>query len=403
MKTTLTKRLVDDLQPALGPAAFEYTVWDSTVQGLGIRVRESGAKVWVFKYSRHGHQAKITLGAYGPLAVDGARKEANIRLGALARGEDPAKAAREAKGAMTLEKACLKFTEEYLPRLSPRSCAEYQRLLDLFIVPKLGKRTLVREIGLSELQALHRSMEKTPRQANFTLAVTSVLLTQCELWEERPPRSNPCYLIQRFKETKRTRALTADELPRFGAALRLAAEHHGAPFVDCIRLLVLTSLRKGEAMRLRWDQVDLNGRRILLGAAEHKTGSAIGAKVIPLGAPALALLRQLHPGDDLVRLCPWVFPGTIAGRPVANIEKAWDTIREEAGLEDVHLHDLRHTFGTQAVNLGQDLKLLSSIMGHTTVKMTERYTHPELAPAQAVADRVSRHIARKMAKKVKSA
>ena len=399
MKTALTKRLVDELQPALGPAALEYTVWDSTVQGLGLRVRESGAKVWVFKFSRHSRQGKATLGPYGALTVDAARKEANLRLAMLARGEDPAKAGREAKGAMKLKSAVEAFEERYLPGLAPSSQRDYKRILHDHILPRLGPHTLVREVGIAEIQAMHRALRETPRLANYAVAVLSVLLTQCERWEERPPRSNPCYLIERFKETKRTRALTAEELPRFGRALRVAAESHGAPFVDCIRLLVLTSLRKGEAMRLRWDQVDIKGKCLVFGAEQHKTGRKVGEKTIPLGGPALALLRQLHPGETAVALCPWVFPGNVAGQPVANLEKAWATVREVAELQDLHLHDLRHTFGTHGVDLGENLKHLSQIFGHSTVKMTERYTHPELAPAQAVADRVARHIARAMAGK----
>jgi integrase len=165
------------------------------------------------------------------------------------------------------------------------------------------------------------------------------------------------------------------------------AEVEGLPgnpmMIAAIRLLLLTGCRKNEILGLRWDWVDIE--RGALRLPDSKTG----AKVVPLGAPALAILARLprHEGS------PWVLPAARGNGHLIGLQRAWRKIAKTAGLHDVRLHDLRHGFASVAVAAGSSLYLLGKVLGHTQARTTERYAHLDADPVHVVADRTARKIA----------
>src|SRR6202521_5027513 len=212
----------------------------------------------------------------------------------------------------------------------PASIGADERILRLFVLPALGRRK-VAALGLKEIADLHHAMRDKPVQANRMLALLSKMLGLAERWSLRPLGSNPCRGVDRFPERRRDRFLSAAELERLGAVL--SEEEPADPFVVlAIRLLLLSGARRDEVLTLRWSEV--NFERACLSLPDSKTG----AKLIPLGPAALALLA------DAPRLegNPYVIPGRRTGGRLIGLQRPWVRIRERAGLRDLRLHDLRH-------------------------------------------------------------
>ena len=165
-------------------------------------------------------------------------------------------------------------------------------------------------------------MRAIPYAANRTLGILSAVFTAAELWGLRPERTNPCRYVKRFREEQRERFLSDEEYRRLGAALR-EVEGTGAvatSAVAAIRLLMLTGCRLSEIMNLRWEHVALESAELRL--PDSKTG----AKVVHLGAAAVAVLR----GIARVEGNPWVIAGRRPGRPVASLHYPWALIRKQA-------------------------------------------------------------------------
>ena len=230
---------------------------------------------------------------------------------------------------------CERFMKEYAPdHLKPSTARLYRKIIENRILPRLGKRR-VGDIGKNDVAALHHEMRDVPGHANRTLSVLSRMLTLAEVWEMRPEGVNPCRHVKKYPEHRRERFLSDDEYRRLGAALR-DAEKEGfvsREAIAAIRLLMLTGCRSGEIMSLRWEYVDLELGELRL--PESKTGS----KVVHLGEPAVAVLRGIprREGD------PWVLPGAKRGGHIAYLHDSWTRILERAGIENLRIHDLRHS------------------------------------------------------------
>ena len=196
--------------------------------------------------------------------------------------------------------------------------------------------------------------------------------------------SNPCRYTVIYKEPPRERFLTEEEFRRLGRVLR-EAEADGvipAQAVAAIRLLMLTGCRRNEILALRWKEVDLAAGELRL--ADTKTG----ARTIALSPEAVRVLAGL----PRVRGNPWVVPGTAAGTRLCDISPSWQLVRARAGLEDVRLHDLRHSFASRALALGESLPTIGKLLGHARIETTARYAHLARDSVDASAARVAASI-----------
>ena len=253
----------------------------------------------------------------------------------------------------------------------------------MIINPRIGKLR-VSDVQRSDIATLHHAMRDTPYQANRTLAVLSKMFNLAELWEMRPDSSNPCRHVKRFKEEKRERFLSDIEYEHLGAALR-EIEQEGSETgsaIAAIRLLMLTGCRLSEIQKLRWEHVDLEQGKLRL--PETKTG----ARVVHLGEPAVAVLRGIERRDE----DPWVISGRKAGSHLTDLQHPWRRIRARAGLDDVRIHDLRHSFASGGLLVGEGLPMIGKLLGHTQVQTTARYAHLADDPVQAAANRIASRI-----------
>jgi integrase len=253
------------------------------------------------------------------------------------------------------------------------------------VLPKLGRRH-VADVTRADLSSLHHAMCATPGAANRVLALVSKMFGLAERWGLRPDGSNPARHVERFPERKMERFLSAQELARLGDALAEMEQAGTEPLevIAAVRLLILTGARRGEILGLEWEHVDFDAACLRL--LDSKEG---GAKVIPLGAHALDVLAQLP------RRSRWVLPTAAAVGPVS-LSKPWDRIRKRAGLEDVRLHDLRHSFASVGVAGGDSLFIVGSILGHKRASTTERYAHLSDDPRRAATERIGARIAAAM-------
>lgn len=418
----ITAAVVDGLTP-------DEVVWDAEVRGFGVRrrARDTGyllktriaGKQRVFTIGRHGR------GAWGP---ESARREAIRLLGVIRDGRDPAVERDEAKRAPTLATFTDRYLAEYArPQKKASSVAEDERLLRLHILPELGERRLS-EIGRQDVARLHAAMTKMPVAANRTLSLVSAMFGWAERVGLRPDGTNPCRHVDRYPEKARERFLSAEELARLGDALDRAssgwtAETQAAWREQCrtqakvvgieearrdawvaarqpvrdsaedwralagFRLLIFTGARLSEILTLRWDWID--AARGVARLPDSKTG----AKNLHLPPGALEVLTALpRVGDN-----PYVLPGdrqpdaAKAGHFVG-IQKPWQRVRALAGLPDVRIHDLRHSFASVAVAGGDSLFVVGKLLGHRQASTTERYAHLAHDPAKAVADKTGERL-----------
>lgn len=362
MRMKLTKRAVE----SLGIGQADILVWDDTLRGFGVKVTPKGARVYMLQYSFGGRSRRVTIGRHGDLTVEQARKKAVILRAAVADGGDPA-------GVRAVDRAIpllTDFAERYLSeharvKKKPLSLAADERNLRNHILPAMG-RLKVSAITRADVVRFHQGMKAKPGAANRCLALLSKMLNLAEKWGIRPDGSNPCRHAEKYPERSLERFLSLAELARLGAVLRDADEEGELPSVTgALRLLTLTGCRRNEILTLRWEHMDLTGGCLRL------PSSKTGRRVVPLGAPALAVLAGLPRREDN----PFVLPGRSPGGHYVGLEKAWRRLRQRAELSDVRLHDLRHSFASAAAAMGEGLPVIGAILGHADQSTTKRYTH----------------------------
>ena len=352
---TLTKRIVDRLPVDDKDSVF----WDRELRGFGLRVYPSGAKVYVVQTRRAGRSKRVTVGRHGDISPDQARKEAARIIARIKAGEPPVPEVPKAEP--TMAELAGRYQREYVAmHCKPATVAHYRIMLAKHIVPALGELT-VAEVERKHLLEFQYALREKPTVANRTLDMLVQMFNLAEVWELRPSGKNPCRFVRRYQvQSQHERFLTPEELHRLGQALdaapveRLASLHAAA----AIRLLVLTGCRRNEIFGLRWDDVDFEAGELQL------RDSKAGARVVPLTPPPAEVLEDLPrvPGN------PWVIPGKKRGTHQRNINDSWDRIRRRAGLAGVRLHDLRHSFASRALAMGESLSMIGKLLGHTQVQ-----------------------------------
>ena len=357
----LTKRTVDALDVNRKDAVF----WDRELAGFGVRVHVTGRKTWVVQSRGPGGPKRVTLGRHGELACEEARKQAACLIDRIKRGEDTSTAAPGAES--TVAGLAERFMRTHVERhLKPGTIAAYRTALERHILPALGGMGL-EEVGSAEVTALHHRLRETPVLANRAVHLLSRMFTLAEAWELVPPGRNPCKAVRRYRTQPRERFLTPEEYRRLGRALRWACAEGGIwpPAIAAIRLLALTGCRRGEILSLGWDDVDRTAGDLRLRDAKA------GPRMVPLTKPVLGILDAIPRSPEN----PWVIAGQRPGKRLTGLHHYWRPIRERAGLADVRLHDLRHSYASRALALGESLYTIGKLLGHASVATSARYAH----------------------------
>jgi integrase len=399
----LTERAIDSIAPVSRPTI----IYDPELKGFGIRVMPSGSKAWIVEFRPNGGGRKVatkrmTLGRTATLHADEARKAAREILAAVRLGQDPARERTLSRETPIVREFVERYLSEHAePKLKPGTVANYRIYFRKHVVPAIGALK-INTVSSADVAKLHRKIGVAkPTTANRVVEAISSLYRYAAIAGVVEKGFNPTIGISAFREVKRERFLSTDELQRLGGTLReaetvglpwntdetkSAAKHLPKPekrlvivsphVTAAIRLLLFTGCRLREILRLRWKDIDFDRGLIFL--PDSKTGK----RTIVLNAPALAVLNALE------RIGAYVILGEKRDRPRSDLNRPWARITVHAKLEGLRIHDLRHSFAAIAAGGGLGLPIVGKLLGHTTAATTARYAHIDNDPLRRASERV---------------
>lgn len=382
----LTKNIVERAATNGKP----YFIFDDQLPGFCARIAPNGKRHYYVQYMLSKQTKRLPLGLHGIITAEKAREKAIIALAQVKEGRDPQAERTEKLHEATVRDLAERYYEEHAKiHCKPGTCAGYRRNLDIYILPELGSKK-VSEVDRKDIANFHHGLRHAPYDANRCLEMISKMFNLAELWGLRDDGTNPRRHIEKFKENKRERYLSAEETRRLGETLRMVEEASlcSSYAVAAFRLLVLTGARLGEIQFCKWEYVHLD--RGIIRLPDSKTGP----KLIHLGRSAIDLLRDLprREGNSYV-ICSDHKPD----EPINDLQTTWQKIRKWAGIEDVRIHDLRHTFASNAVAMGMSLPMIGRLLGHTQTQTTARYAHLALDPVLEAASKVTGELGSLMA------
>ena len=407
MRGKITKRAVDALVPRKGT---EVVLWDQEVRGFGMRARIGGAKTYILHYragtGRGAPLRKLSIGKHGsPWTPNSARTEAKRLLGLIASGKDPAERRATERKTLTVAELCDLYLAEGATHKKPSTLKSDLGRIEHHIKPLLG-RLRVDKVARADIERLlidvkaGKTAAAAPNEGErrpgriaaggkgVAAQCVALMGTVLAFAVARGLRSdNPARGVKRPPVRKMERFLSEDEIARLAVALDAEFNRTGNPYpAAAIKLLLLTGGRRSEILGLQWQHVDFE--RQCLRLPDSKTG----AKIIYLNPPAL----EVFAGLPRISTNPFVIPGKREGKPLIGIDKYWFCVRASAGLADVRLHDLRHSFASMGVLGGLGLPVIGAILGHKHAATTARYAHLSADPIRAANDIVGKRIATAM-------
>ncbi|MYJ95851.1 MAG: tyrosine-type recombinase/integrase [Proteobacteria bacterium] len=380
---TISGRTVD----ALPVGDRETVFWDRDMAGFGVRVYPSGAKVYLVQVRVGGKTKRVTIGRHGLVSAEDARLAAAELISRIKRGKESTGSGTvtpTVNGTTLAEVADRYMREHVAVRCKPTTARAYRVALENYLLPEFGSRSLD-AIGQDQVAALHYRLHKTPAMANQVVEVLSRLFYAAESWGVAPESGNPCQFVKKYKKRSCERFLSEEEFRRLGDVLsEMQAEGTlSASAAAAFRLLMLTGCRRNEILTLQWSDVDLDASELRL--RDAKTGARWVA-LSPTAHQVLATIPR-RPGN------PWVIAGRRASGRLSNLNMPWISVRKRAGLEDVRIHDLRHSFASRALALGESLPMIGKLLGHRQVQTTARYAHLAQESVKASSARVAESIA----------
>jgi len=350
-----------------GTAGKDMCLWDTEVKGFGLRVQPSGRRSYIYKFrTPDGRRRNRKIGEPESLTAEAARRivlgmVSDAALGKVVIDDKPK------QKSITMRKMCDLYLEDYA-RLhkKPKSVEDDTRYINKDIKPRLGSKSLS-EIRSKDIVKIHSSLADTPIKANRLLALLSKIFNLSEEWEYRDSNTNPTQHIRKYKETPRERFLTQDEIIVLEKVLADAEQKNevSPSVIHALRVLLMTGARLQEVLTMKWEYVDFEEGKINL------PDSKSGKKTIWLSDKA----RDYIDGIPHKRGNPFVFPGQRTGSRLVNLQKPWRKLRAIAEIEDVRIHDLRHTYASLAVSQNLSLPIVGKLLGHKSTKSTERYAH----------------------------
>ena len=350
-----------------GTAGKDMCLWDTEVKGFGLRVQPSGRRSYIYKFrTTDGRRRNRKIGEPESLTAESARRivlgmVSDAALGKMVIDDKPK------QKSITMRKMCDLYLEDYA-RLhkKPKSVEDDTRYIEKDIKPRLGSKSLS-EIRSKDIVKIHSSLAGTPIKANRLLALLSKIFNLSEEWEYRDANTNPTQHIRKYKETPRERFLTQDEIVNLEKVLADAERKNevSPSVIHALRVLLMTGARLQEVLTMKWEYVDFEEGKINL------PDSKSGKKTIWLSDKARDYINAIpHKRGN-----PFVFPGQRTGSRLVNLQKPWRKLREIAEIEDVRIHDLRHTYASLAVSQNLSLPIVGKLLGHKSAKSTERYAH----------------------------
>ncbi|TKZ16040.1 site-specific integrase [Shimia litoralis] len=393
----LSEKLVRDAIPAEGR---DYQVFDDEIRGFAVCVYRGGGRAFTLDYRFAGRQRRITFGRWPEWSVTAARERAKKLRRDIDLGHDPLAERDRLREAPRIHDLIERYLKEHCAKLAPTNASDQASMMNKLVAPQWGQR-LVTEITKSDVEKLlaqvaegrarpHKNKpnnrarklqpaKPTPIRANRLGEVLRKMFNLAVEWGMRT--DNPASGFYRRVENARERFLSKEEIDRLAAALDADEDQRAA---GIIRICMLTGARVGEVRQARFEQFNLE-----LGIWSKPAATTKQRKMhrVPISEDVAAIVRQrqlLVPQGNL-----WLFPGDVPGQPVIEIRRFWRRIQAAADLQDVRIHDLRHTFASLLVSGGASLEMIGKLLGHTQMQTTQRYAHLLDEPLRAGLDAVA--------------
>ena len=363
-KILLTPQFVKAVISPIGARKTDY--FDTLCKGLLLEVRQTGGKTYYLRFRDFYEKTKhFKIGDERDLTLTQARLLADKARTRVAMGDDPCEAKATAKLIPTFGKF---IEDQYLPFVKgyKRSWETDLSLLKNHLLPRFANRRMA-DICRQDIVKMHHDRKAAgaaPGSANRLLIMMRYIFNLAVRWEVAGVKTNPCANVPLLEENnKHERFLSADEAKRLYETV-CASPNKMLQYI--VPMLILTGARKRELLDAKWADFDFDRRTWRISMT--KTGKA---RHVPLNDGALQILG-LIPCDPE---CEWLVPNPKTAKPFISIFAAWNTARTLAGLSDVRIHDLRHSFASLLVNQGRTLYEVQHLLGHTQVKTTQRYAH----------------------------
>jgi integrase len=397
MAKKLTETVIKDIIP---PERGERFVYDTEVTGFAVKLfaptkaNPKGARTFVLVYRRNGALRRFRIGAWPDWSVTATRSEAKEVRQRVDRGEDPARERRDWYEAPTMANLAERYRREHLPRKSSQSQHDDGVMIG-HILKYVGADRRVADVHHGDIVALHRAITNSghPVLANRTVSCASrvfSLALKPMAGEDKPWRDqaqgNPCRGVERNPEQAKERFLSPAEI---AAAVEGLDAYGRTPAADCIRLIMLTGCRPGEAMLATWSQL---GAQPGFWVKPSATTKQRREHRLPLSAPALQLIDEIRARRGEVEPGDYVFPGQLPSQPLRQLRRCWDAVCKRAGLSGVRIYDLRHTFAATGAGGGLSLLLIGRLLGHVQARTTQRYAHLADDPLREAADKIANAI-----------
>jgi integrase len=396
----ITKRLVDALRPdATGRDVFAWDAGDGALKGFGVRVKPSGTASYFIQYrNREGRTRRLVLGRVGELTPDEARRLATDRFRDARKGADPSADRHAARNATTVAEICELYLADAKGRIKSSTLAMDRSRIDCHVKPLLGRRAVAgltrRDIERFQADIAGGKTARPRRGAGRSGQTTGgrgvagravgMLGSILEFAKRHGVISeNPARGVRRFPDNKRRRFLSLDEIATLGKVIR-ETENSGEnrTGIAAIRALLLTGCRRNEMLALPWAWLDAKARCIRF----EDTKS--GAQLRPIGTTAAQYLAS----QSRRKGCPWIFPAKQGDGHLIGLPRVLRRLSARAGLKNVTVHTLRHSFAATAAELGFSELTIAGLLGHSVPGVTARYAHVPDSALLAAADRVAARI-----------
>ena len=357
------------------PVTGKVDYYDNVICGFIVEVRSSGGKTYHLRYrDPHGKQRQHKIGDAQSISFDKARTTAEKLRSRVVLGESPIE---EKKLLRTIPTIAELYQDTYLPHIQStrRNMGSDLSFWKVHLLPRFGQKHLdeLTQQDVIDAQQAMRKAGYATGTANKWIVQIRYAYAVAKRFGVAGSTKNPAAGVKQFQVDSRERFLSLEETQRLREAVD-KSENTQLKYI--VALLLMLGCRKRELLDARWEDFDLERRTWRIPV------SKTGKRHVPLSSSVVAMLAQLPRWDG----CPYVLPNPKSRKPFTGIHVSWDTARKRAGLPEVRMHDLRHTYASNLVNAGHSIFVVSKALGHANTLMSQRYSHLSDETLLAAAD-----------------